>query len=92
MGRNGGRLKPLRSGEGQKTGYHKPSNYVETLHLARKATSDAMRTLIKCLNDPDSRTAVAAASSTLQYCLLQQSPSAEGVSLRLQLQTQNRRF
>lgn len=59
-------MKPLRPGEGQKTGYRKPANYVETLHLARKASPDAMRTLIKCLNDPDSRTAVVAANSILE--------------------------
>lgn len=39
---------------------------METLHLARKASPDAMRTLIKCLNDPDSRTAVVAANSILE--------------------------
>jgi hypothetical protein len=65
-GKNGGWLKPLRPGEGQKTGYRKPNNYVETLHLARKSSPDAMRTLIKCLNDPDSRTAVVAANSILE--------------------------
>jgi hypothetical protein len=65
-GKNGGWLKPLRPGEGQKTGYRKPSNYVETLHLARKSSPDAMRTLIKCLDDADSRTAVVAANSILE--------------------------
>jgi hypothetical protein len=65
-GKNGGWLKPLRPGEGQKTGYRKPLNYVETLHLARKSSPDAMRTLIKCLNDPDSRTAVVAANAILE--------------------------
>ena len=65
-GRNGGTLTPFRPGEGQKTGYRKPNNYVETLHLALKSSPDAMRTLIKCLNDPDSRTAVVAANSILE--------------------------
>jgi hypothetical protein len=65
-GRNGGTLTPFRPGEGQRVGYRKPNNYVETLHLARKSSPDAMRTLIKCLNDPDSRTAVVAANSILE--------------------------
>jgi hypothetical protein len=58
-GRNGGTLAPFQPGEGQRVGYRTPSNYVETLNLARKSSPDAIPTLIKCLNDPDSRTAVA---------------------------------
>jgi hypothetical protein len=59
-------LKPLRPGEGQKTGYRKPSNYVETLHLARKSSPDAIRTLIRLLDDPDGRIAAVAANSVLE--------------------------
>jgi len=66
-GRNGGLLRPpFEPGSSPMTGYRKPLNYVETLHLARKSSPDAMRTLIKCLNDPDSRTAVVAANSILE--------------------------
>ena len=43
-GRNGGTLTPFRPGEGQRVGYRKPNNYVETLHLARKSSPAAMRT------------------------------------------------
>jgi hypothetical protein len=65
-GRNGGTLTPFRPGEGQRVGYQKPLNYVETLHLARRSSPDAMRTLIKCLDNPDPRTAVVAANSILE--------------------------
>jgi hypothetical protein len=66
-GRNGGLLRPpFEPGSSPMTGYRKPLNYVETLHLARKSSPDAMRTLIKCLNDSDSRTAVVAANSILE--------------------------
>ena len=65
-GRNGGTLTPFRPGEGQRVGYRKPSNYVETLHLARKSSPAAMRTLINCLDNPDPRTAVVAANSILE--------------------------
>jgi hypothetical protein len=65
-GRNGGTLTPFRPGEGQGTGYRKPLNYVETLHLARKSSPAAMRTLIACLDNPDPRTAVVAANSILE--------------------------
>jgi hypothetical protein len=65
-GRNGGFLTPFRPGEGQRVGYQKPAALVQTLALARAAAPDAMQTLIRCLNDPDSRTSVVAANSILE--------------------------
>jgi hypothetical protein len=66
QGRNGGWLRPLKRGEGQKTGYRKPNNLIETLRLARQASPDAVRTLIKRLDEPDGRVAVVAASHLLE--------------------------
>ena len=66
LGRNGGWLTPFKKGEGQRTGYRKPSAYTETLQLARRASPAAMRTLIERLNDPDGRIAVMSASLILE--------------------------
>jgi hypothetical protein len=57
---------PFLPGEGQRVGYQKPAALVETLRLARDAAPDAMRTLIRCLDDVDARTAVVAANSILE--------------------------
>jgi hypothetical protein len=65
-GKNGGWLKPIRRGQKTQAGYHKPNNYVTTLHLARKSSPDAMRTLIRLLCDPDGRIAAVAANSVLE--------------------------
>jgi hypothetical protein len=65
-GRNGGWLKPIQKGDRRQAGYRKPNKYIETLHLARKASPDAMRTLIQRLNDPDGRVAIVAASHILE--------------------------
>jgi hypothetical protein len=65
-GRNGGTLTPFRKGEGMPPGFRKPSTYIETLHLARKSSPAAMRTLIERLRDPDGRIAVMAASLILE--------------------------
>jgi hypothetical protein len=65
-GKNGGQIRPFRKGEGQVPGFRKPSNYVETLHLARKSSPEAMRTLIRALQNPDQRVAVVAANSILE--------------------------
>jgi hypothetical protein len=66
QGKNGGQIRPFRKGEGQVPGFRKPSNYVETLHLARKSSPEAMRTLIRALQNPDQRVAVVAANSILE--------------------------
>jgi hypothetical protein len=66
LGRNGGWLTPFKKGEGQRTGYRKPSAYTETLQLARRASPAAMRVLIDRLNDPDGRIAVMSASLILE--------------------------
>ena len=64
---NGGLLRPpFEKGKSPMTGYRKPSTYIETLHLARKSSPAAMRTLISRLNDPDGRIAVMAASLILE--------------------------
>src|SRR6516164_4517899 len=65
-GPKGGWLTPFKKGEGQRTGYRKPSAYTETLQLARRASPAAMRTLIERLNDPDGRIAVMSASLILE--------------------------
>jgi hypothetical protein len=64
---NGGLLRPpFEKGKSPMVGYRKPSTYIETLHLARKSSPAAMRTLISRLNDPDGRIAVMAASLILE--------------------------
>jgi hypothetical protein len=66
-GRNGhGMITPFQPGDRHQTGYRKPSVYIETLHLARKSSPDAMRTLIERLHDPDGRIAVMAANLILE--------------------------
>jgi hypothetical protein len=59
-------LKPIQKGDRRQAGYRKPNKYIETLHLARKASPDAMRVLIQRLNDPDGRVAIVAASHILE--------------------------
>jgi hypothetical protein len=65
-GKNNGWLKPIQKGDRRQSGYRKPDNYVATLHLARKSSPDAMRTLIRLLDDPDGRIAAVAANSVLE--------------------------
>jgi hypothetical protein len=65
-GRNGGSLTPFMPGDKHMTGYRKPSTYVETLRLARKASPAAMRTLIKNLEHEDGRIATMSASLILE--------------------------
>jgi hypothetical protein len=85
-GRNGGTLTPFRKGEGMSPGFRKPSTYIETLHLARKSSPAAMRTLIERLRDPDGRIAVMAASLILERAFgkpKEQVPQEERVHIDL---------
>jgi hypothetical protein len=65
-GPKGGWRTPFKKGEGQHTGYRKPSAYTETLQLARPASPAAMRVLIERLSDPDGRIALTSASLILE--------------------------
>jgi len=65
-GRNGGTLTPFRKGEGQVPGFNKPAYLKESLHLARRASPEAVRTLIKHLGHEDGRIAVVAAERLLE--------------------------
>jgi hypothetical protein len=65
--RNGGKLLVRRKGEGGPyTGYQKPITMIETLHLARKHSPDAMRTLIRNLSHEDGRISTMSASLILE--------------------------
>jgi hypothetical protein len=65
-GRNGGTLLPFNKGEGQVPGFNKPGYLKESLRLARKASPQAVRTLIKHLDHEDGRIAVVAAERLLE--------------------------
>jgi hypothetical protein len=69
-GKNGGRLLVVRKGDPSVRdaggAYHKPITMRETLFLARKASPDAVRTLIRALGSEDQRVAVMSASLLLE--------------------------
>ena len=67
-GRNGkGWLKPAKKGDAPANrGQAKPATYIQTLHLARKASPEAMRTLIRNLHHEDGRIGTMSASLILE--------------------------
>ena len=65
-GRNGGWLTPFKPGEGQRVGYQKPSAYVESLRLARRASPAAIAVLIANLDNRDGKVAITAANILLE--------------------------